>query len=57
MTYGARLKKKCQPEFGPSLLVFLEIAYSDSLHSCLTSSGGKIHENFFLGGGGGASQA
>ena len=24
------------------LLVYLEIAYNDSLHQCLTSSGGKI---------------
>ena len=30
-------------------LVFLEIAYNDSLQLCLTCSRGKTHENNFLG--------
>ena len=33
------------PEF--ESLVFLEIAYSDTLQQCLTSSGGKTHEKSF----------
>ena len=36
-------------EFG--LLVFLEIAYNDSLQQCLTSSRGKPHEKNVGGGG------
>ena len=48
------------PKFGPKTsffrhflkfgsLVFLQIAYNDSLQQCLTNSRGKIHEKTFLG--------
>ena len=40
-------KKIWWPKFGS--LVFLEIAYNDSLQQCLTTSRGRIHEKKFYG--------
>ena len=42
---------KIKPETSPKcgLLVFLEIAYNDSLQQCITSSKGKTHEKNFGG--------
>ena len=37
------------PFFQVGSLVFLEIAYKDSLQQCITSSRGKTHEKKFLG--------
>ena len=60
--FGAQIWAK-QTKFGPEFffffffffhllkigsLVFLEIAYNDSLQQCLTSSRGKAHEEKFL---------
>ena len=41
-------------EFG--FFIFLKIACNDSLRQYLTSSGGKTHKKFFLGGEGGLDQ-
>ena len=52
VTEGVRFLKKHNGSlnFGPKL-VFLEIAYNDSLQQCLTSSWSKIHKvNFWAKG-------
>ena len=46
--------KKWRPEFRPDeqnsrKIVFLEIAYNDSLQHCITSSRGKAHKKSFCG--------